>query len=64
VDGLSVGDHTFVVTFVDGTGNTATDTVVVTVSSDLIPLFIAAGAGVAIVVVIIVIYLGRKKGAG
>jgi parallel beta-helix repeat protein len=64
VDGLSVGDHTFVVTFVDGSGNTATDTVVVTVRSDLTPLYITAGAGVAIIVVILVVYLYRKKGPG
>lgn len=63
VDGLSVGIHTFVVTFADGTGNTATDTVIVTVQSDFTPLFIVAGVGSVAVLIIIVVYLVRKKGA-
>jgi hypothetical protein len=64
VDGFSVGVHTFIVTFVDGSGNAATDTVLVTVRSDFTPLYLAAGAGAAIIIVIIVVYLYRKKGTG
>jgi len=64
VDGLAVGTHTFVVTFVDGSGNSATDTVVVTVLPDTTPLLLAIGAGGAIIVVIIVVYLIRKKQPG
>ncbi len=65
VDGLSVGDHTFVITFFDGSGNANTDTVVVTVTpADFTPLLIVAGAGGAVIVVIIVVFLIRKKGTG
>jgi parallel beta-helix repeat protein len=61
-DGLIVGDHTFVVTFFDASGNSATDTVVVTVRpAGTTSLLLAAGAGGAAIVVIIVIYLARKK---
>jgi parallel beta-helix repeat protein len=61
-DGLSIGDHTFVVTFFDGSGNSATDTVVVTVRpAGITTLLLAAGAGGAVIMVIIVIYLARKK---
>jgi parallel beta-helix repeat protein len=60
-DGLAVGTHTFVVTFVDGSGNSATDTVVVTVLTDTTPLFLAIGAGGVVIAVIIVVYLIRKK---
>jgi len=64
VDGLAVGSHTFVVTFVDGSGNSATDTVIVTVLPDTTPLLLAIGAGGAVLAVIIVVYLIRKKKPG
>ncbi|MGY5859525.1 MAG: NosD domain-containing protein [Candidatus Thorarchaeota archaeon] len=66
LDGLSVGDYTYVVTFTDGSGNSATDTVVVTVlaGGDTTLILIIVGAGGAIVAVVIIIYLMKKKGAG
>ena len=51
-DGLTVGDHFFVVTFTDGSGNSA---------SHSTPLLLAIGAGGAVIAIIIVIYLVRKK---
>ncbi|KXH70482.1 MAG: hypothetical protein AM326_04360 [Candidatus Thorarchaeota archaeon SMTZ-45] len=65
VDGLSVGDHTFVIVFLDGSGNANTDTVVVTVRlEDFTPLLFIAGIGAVAIVAITVIYLTRKKGSG
>jgi len=62
VDGLSVGNHIFMITFIDGSGNSGSDTVVVTVKPiDFTPLLIVAGAGFAGVVAITVVYLSRKK---
>ncbi|MFW9838293.1 MAG: NosD domain-containing protein [Candidatus Thorarchaeota archaeon] len=60
-DGLSIGDHTFVVTFIDGSGNSATDNVVVTVVPDNTPVILALAAGGVAAAVIIVIFLVRKK---
>ncbi len=60
-DGLSVGTHTFVATFTDGSENSATHTVVVTVLGDSTPLILAIGAGCAVIAVLVVIYLVRKK---
>jgi parallel beta-helix repeat protein len=63
-DGLTVGIHIFVVTFTDGSDNTASHTVVVTVRGDSMPLFIAIGVGGATIALLVVVYLVRKKGTG
>ncbi len=61
VDGLSVGDHFFVATFTDGSGNSANHEVIVSVNEDSTPLILAIGAGCTAIAVLVVIYLVRKK---
>jgi parallel beta-helix repeat protein len=61
---LDVGTHIIVITVMDIGGNTASDSVMVTVTqppSDMTPLLLVLGAG-GVVVVVIVVYVMRKKG--
>lgn len=63
-DGLSVGAHTFVLSVTDIGGNTATDTVLITVLlGDSTALTVAIGVGGTLIAAIIILYIVRKKGA-
>jgi parallel beta-helix repeat protein len=73
VDGLSVGPHVFSITVRDGSGNTATDSVTVTVLAttgavtpppplDMGLVLLVVGAAAAAVVVVVVIILLRRRG--
>lgn len=74
VDGLSVGPHEFSITVKDGSGNTATDSVTVTVLAttgavtpppplDMGLVLLVVGVAAAAVVVVVVFILYRRKGA-
>ncbi|MHA1908565.1 MAG: right-handed parallel beta-helix repeat-containing protein [Candidatus Thorarchaeota archaeon] len=74
VDGLSVGSHVFTITVYDRSGNSATDSVNVTVTPiipieppvppvDWVLLLIIGGAIGAVVVVIVIVYFLKKRPA-
>jgi parallel beta-helix repeat protein len=64
-DGLDVGQHTYIITFTDIGGNSASDIVIVTVTLSpgqiFGPIFGLAIGGTVIVAVIVALYLVRKR---
>jgi len=74
VDGLPVGNHTFTLTVWDGSGNSATDTVLVTVlpyegwtpeaePADMMMLIIIVGAAAGVIIIVVVVFSKFKKSA-
>ncbi|MGQ4911499.1 MAG: hypothetical protein ACP6KW_04960 [Candidatus Thorarchaeota archaeon] len=64
VDGLDPGVHRFVLEVFDSSGNSANDTVLVTViTRGVDPLMlVAVGAGVGVVAIVVIIFLMKKRG--
>ena len=71
VDGLEAGYYTFEITVFDQSGNSATDSVNVTVipeggwpplaPPDILPLVLAIGLGATIAIIVVIVVLRKKK---